>query len=339
MRRMSAVATLGISIIISTTLAMIGSSVGVAPVAASAITAPPTAITGATSSLDQSSAALTGTVNPTGTDTQYYFEYGKTTSYGANTATTDAGSGSNDVPVSATLTGLASSTAYHYRLVAVSSAGTTDGADRTFTTTTPPMVATGGASDMTRSSADVNGTVNPEGQPTTYYFRYGTTTAYGLQTGPVSAGTGTGQVGVHATIDGLTANTTYHYQLVAQNAGGTSSGSDQTFTTSSSEAVILGHEGFVSPGGIVGVELGCFHGSGDCTGQLTMTSNGQVIAQRGYSIASDSGGFQNMQLSSQGDRLLGSNGVWHLLPVTVTATGTNGQKLSFVIHLARWVWH
>jgi hypothetical protein len=31
--------------------------------------------------------------------------------------------------------------------------------------------------------------------------------------------------------------------------------------------------------------------------------------------------------------------VFHLLPVTVTAAQTGGQTLSFVIHLARWVWH
>ena len=146
-------------------------------------------------------------------------------------------------------------------------------------------------------------------------------------------------VGVHADIYGLTVDTTYHYQLVAQNAGGTSSGADQTLTTTSSQAVVLGHEGFVSPGAVVGVELGCFHGTSTCTGHVTMSHDGTVIGQRDYSIPADSGGFQNMVLTPTGKQMLGSNSTFHLLAVTVTATGTNGQKLSFVIHLARWVWH
>jgi hypothetical protein len=93
------------------------------------------------------------------------------------------------------------------------------------------------------------------------------------------------------------------------------------------------------PGRVVGVELGCFHGTSTCAGQLTMSHDGTVIAQRDYSIPADSGGFQNMVLSSTGQQMLGSNGVWHLLPVTVTAKGSTRQTLSFVIHLARWVWH
>jgi hypothetical protein len=319
-------------------VALVVSSAG-APAAASAAAAPPSATTGSSANVAQSSATVNGTVNPNGSDTTYYFQYGTTTSYGSNSAPASAGSGTSDESVSANLTGLASSTTYHYRLVAVSSAGTTNGADLTFTTTTPPVVTTGTPSSISRSSAALTGTVDPKGQSTTYYFRYGTSTAYGTQTSPASAGSGTGPVGVHATIFGLTADTAYHYQLVAQNAGGTSYGSDQTFTTTSSQAVVLGHEGFVSPGGVVGVELGCFHGTSACTGHLQMSHNGTVVAQRDYNIKADSGGFQNMQLSSAGKQMLGSNGVFHLLPVTVTAAGSTGQKLSYVIHLARWVWH
>jgi hypothetical protein len=309
------------------------------PSSASAAPAPPSATTGSAANVAQSSATVNGTVNPNGTDTSYYFQYGTTTSYGSGTAATDAGAGSNDVPAAANLTGLNPSTVYHYRLVAASSAGTTNGADQTFTTTTPPAVTTGSASSVTRSSAGLSGTVNPQGQATTYYFRYGTATAYGLQTSPTNAGSGTGAVGVHASIFGLNADTVYHYQLVAQNAGGTSLGADQTFTTTSSQVVVLGHEGFVSPGWVVGVEIGCFDGTSACTGHVTMSHDGTVIGQRDYSIPADSGGFQNMTLTTTGQKLLGSNSTFHLLPVTVTATSSTGQKLSYVIHLARWVWH
>ena len=205
-----------------------------------------------------------------------------------------------------------------------------------------PTVTTGSPSSVGQSSATPSGTVNPNGQSTTYFFKYGTTTSYGLQTTPASAGSGTGVVAVHQTLDGLTPNTTYHYQLVATSSAGTTTGTDQTFTTSAaatSQTVVLGHEGFVSPGWIVGAEVGCFHGTTTCAGHLTMSHDGTVIAQRDYSIAPDSGGFQNMELNSTGQNELKSNSVFHLLPVTVTAAQTGGQTSSWVIHLARWVWH
>ena len=205
-----------------------------------------------------------------------------------------------------------------------------------------PTVTTGSPSSVGQSSATPSGTVNPNGQSTTYFFKYGTTTSYGLQTTPASAGSGTGVVAVHQTLDGLTPNTTYHYQLVATSSAGTTNGTDQTFTTSAtaaSQTVVLGHEGFVSPGWIVGAEVGCFHGTTTCAGHLTMSHDGTVIAQRDYSIAPDSGGFQNMELNSTGQTELKSNGVFNLLPVTVSAAQTGGQTASWVIHLARWVWH
>ena len=331
--------TVAVASVTCALVALAVSSAGT-PSAASAAPSPPTAATGAAVNVAQASATVNGTVNPNGSPTNYYFQYGMTTGYGASTSTTGAGGGASDISVSANLTGLKSGTTYHYRLVAVSSGGgTTFGTDKAFTTTTPPAVTTDAPSDISRSSATVSGTVNPEGHSTTYYFRYGTTTAYGLQTSPAGAGSGSGPVAVHATLLGLNGDTTYHYQLAAQSSRGSAFGADQTVTTTSSEAVVLGHEGFVSPGLIVGVELGCFRGASNCTGHLTMSHDGTVIGQRDYSIAADSGGFQNMKLTSTGHTLLGSNGTFHLLPVTVTATSSTGQKLSFVIHLARWVWH
>ena len=250
---------------------VIGSAGSPAPASAAA---PPTATTGSSSKLAQSSATVSGTVNPNGTDTSYHFEYGTTASYGSSTPSTDAGAGTADVPVSADLTGLTSSTTYHFRLVAVSSAGTTNGADQTFTTTKPPAVTTGNATNATRSSARLNGTVNPEGQATTYYFRYGTTTSYGLQTSPASAGSGTGLVGVNA----IDQRTDGEHRLPLPARGPERRRHilrhRQTVTTTSSQAVVLGHEGFVSPGWVVGVEIGCFHGTSQCTGHITMTHNG-----------------------------------------------------------------
>ena len=95
---------------------------------------PPSAETGQVSATGQTTATLTGTVNPQGTATSYSFSYGPTSGYGAQTQPQPAGSGKLDVPATSAVSGLSAATIYHYRLVATSSAGTTDGADKRFAT-------------------------------------------------------------------------------------------------------------------------------------------------------------------------------------------------------------
>jgi hypothetical protein len=110
--------------------------------------------------------------------------------------------------------------------------GTTDiGADEFVVA---PAAATGPASAVAAKSATLNGGVNPRGAPTKYHFQYGTTTAYGKSTPETTAGSGTGTVPASATSSGLIPGTTYHFRLVATNAGGISRGSDRTFTTAAS---------------------------------------------------------------------------------------------------------
>jgi hypothetical protein len=140
----------------------------------------------------------------------------------------------------------------------------------------------------------------------------------------------------------LVSHTTYHYRLVAQGPGGWAYGADATFTTGSPQSQVrfIGREGFVSPGRIIGVEAGCFGGNTRCLGHVTMSHNGVVIGQGDFNIAPNSGGFQNIEISRQGEQMLMSyNGVFHLLPVTVAVSTTTGQQTSQVMHLARWVWH
>ena len=84
---------------------------------------------------------------------------------------------------------------------------------------------------MTITTATLTGQVNPHGAPTTYYFQYGTTTAYGSRTPNVGVGSGTAAGGVTAPIAGLGPNTKYHYRLVAHNSLGTTAGGDRVFTT------------------------------------------------------------------------------------------------------------
>jgi hypothetical protein len=86
-------------------------------------------------------ASLSGGVYPNGADTTYYWQYGATTSYGAQTATVDIGGGQAPVQVAGALGGLAPGTTYHYRLVAQNGVGTAYGYDSTLTTTMAPANA------------------------------------------------------------------------------------------------------------------------------------------------------------------------------------------------------
>lgn len=97
----------------------------------------------------------------------------------------------------------------------------------------PPTLALGAVTGTGISSATLNGSVNPNLRDASYHFEYGTTTAYGSSTPGGDAGPGASPTAVAATLNGLSAGTTYHYRLVASNGDGTSSTPDATFTTAS----------------------------------------------------------------------------------------------------------
>ena len=101
---------------------------------------------------------------------------------------------------------------------------------------------------------------------------------------------------------------------------------------------LMGRMGFVSPGGVIGVQVGCFGGQTSCSGHITMDQNGKIVGQRNFDIGPESGGFQNIQLTAAGARLLRDNRPFHLLTVNVTIQGGNGQRIFQVMHLARWIW-
>jgi hypothetical protein len=205
---------------------LLSSGAGVA-----AVLAAPAAITGPVSAVGATSATASGTVNPNGRSTSWYFEYGTTTSYGRRTSSRSAGSGNANVQVSGSLTGLAPGATYHYRLVATNGDGTARGADGIFTTPFAPGAVTGSATSVTVSSATLNGTVDPNGRATSWYFEYGTSTNYGSRTPATSAGSGTTARSVAAAVSNLRPGRLYHYQLVATSDAGTSRGADRTFST------------------------------------------------------------------------------------------------------------
>jgi hypothetical protein len=199
----------------------------------------PTATTNAASSVGETTATLSGSVNPQSKASTYRFDYGTTTSYGIKTAEESAGAGSTNEAVAIPVSSLAPGTTYHYKLVAKNEAGTTEGVDRTFTTLSPPgspSASTGSASAVGENQATLNGTVNPNGEVTGFFFEWGTSGAYGHSTQELPAGEDRTAHAEMATLTGLAAATVYHFRVVAKNGSGTIPGADQTFTTSSPPA-------------------------------------------------------------------------------------------------------
>jgi hypothetical protein len=97
-----------------------------------------------------------------------------------------------------------------------------------------PVVATGGSSVVSASSAVAEGSVAPNRNAVgKCSFQYGTSTSYGgeAQCAQTVVGTGSSPTTVTAELTGLTAETTYHYRAIASNGNGTSYGADETFTT------------------------------------------------------------------------------------------------------------
>jgi len=196
---------------------------------------PPAVITTAATSINSSGATLNGTVNANGGSATVTFQYGLTTAYGSTiTAVQSPVSGSIITNVNGSVSGLLPFNTYHYRVVSTNAGGTTYGNDMTFTTSAIlASVVTNLASNITATTGQINGTVNPNYAPTTASFEWGLTTSYGNTVAATPASvTGNTATPVLATLTGLSWNTTYHYRIVGVNAAGTAYGADMTFNTS-----------------------------------------------------------------------------------------------------------
>ena len=200
-----------------------------------AVVSPPSVTAAAADPVKSTRATLNALVNPNSFATTYLFEWGTSTSYG-NTVPAVAqsiGSGARPVEISETLTGLNPNTEYHFRLSATNGNGTAKGADRAFVTPAAPQVTTVAATDLSAEAATLGAKVNPHSSPTTYYFEYGSTSAYGSKVPltPKSAGSGSAEASFAEAVSGLTEGSEYHFRAVARNEVGTTYGADETFTT------------------------------------------------------------------------------------------------------------
>ena len=148
------------------------------------------------------------------------------------TAVSPAGSGTADVTVT-TPSG-------------TSAAGAGDQFTYTVANTNPPpphgipTVLTGAPSVKSTSGAALEGSVNPQGLPTTAHFEYGLDSrfraagpTYDQSTPSQNVGSDFSSHAITTSLTGLVPNALYHVRLVATNSAGTTFGPDATFTTRS----------------------------------------------------------------------------------------------------------
>jgi hypothetical protein len=191
--------------------------------------------------------ATSGTVNAVvdpnggGDITSCTFEYGANANeYGLGTSpcTPDPSGGHFSAPteVHGNISGT-SETTYHYRFTVENANAVRVGPDRTFTPHQVLGLRADPASNVTASSATLNGSFVGNGSHTTYWFEYGTSTAYGTRAplpappgGDAGSPSGPDPTALEVNIGGLKPVTRYHYRIVADN-GSTSISEDQSFRT------------------------------------------------------------------------------------------------------------
>lgn len=195
----------------------------------------PTVVTTDASSIGTTGANVNGNVNPNGIITSVYFEWGDRSDLLSNSNSPVAiGSGANVVTNSARVEGLNPDSTYFFRIVAVttnsSATNKTYGATLSLKTQpVKPIVITLGVTNATTTAATLQGAVNPNGNPTSFYFEYGSTPSYGSSTTAQDVGSGANSVSLTAVLTGLTSGQIYYYRAVASNSFGVAYGTDQSF--------------------------------------------------------------------------------------------------------------
>jgi len=191
-------------------------------------------------------ATLHGVLNPASNHEfepgTYEFVYRRsaTECQGAGSVTTpaEAPAGSEKQPVQATVTGLLpGGVTYAFCLLARNNAGETAiSPPETFTTLAiAPKLSAEAATNLTATAATLNAQINPDGAETTYHFEYDKAAyqegeaPHGVSTPAATTPAASTAVAVSQQIEGLSANTTYHWRVTAHNQAGTATGPDHTF--------------------------------------------------------------------------------------------------------------
>jgi len=178
------------------------------------------------------------------------------------------------------------------------------------------------------AGATLTGTINAHNASTTVTFQYGTTVAYGSSVdadqSPVTGSSGTA---VSKAVTGLSPGVTYHFRVVGVNSGGTTNGSDQTFTTNA-----------VAPT-VSTTAASSVTASGASTGGEITATGGAAITARGVCYGTSANPTLSDGLTSDGSGIgeftstltgLDPNTTYHVRAYATNSVGTGyGSDLTF----------
>lgn len=184
---------------------------------------------------------IKGSLLPRGDTVTYHFEYGTTPTFGSSSSIykyTDK--------VEGIVAGLQSKTKYYLRLVATNENGSSYAATEFTTISLAPLVKIKQTVDVTEITATLYGQINPNSLPTSFYFEYGLTPAFGQVTPTFSLTDTTEFLNVSTPISNLQPRQTYYYRLVATNGFSSSATEAASFFTAV-KPIILSYSPTTAP--------------------------------------------------------------------------------------------
>ena len=177
------------------------------------------------------SATVNYSLNAKNFATTSVVKYGLTTSNLTNQVTGLSASGTSNVNGNVALPSLNPCTTYYYQIEATNSVGTSYSEIYSFTTLSSGPAITFTNSPTTYNTTTINYSLNANGSSTTSLIRYGLTSGNLSNQVTGSSSSGTTAIAAFANLSGLTANTTYYFQIEATNSSCATTSAILSFTT------------------------------------------------------------------------------------------------------------
>ncbi len=281
------------------------------------------------SNVTGASATLNGLVYPKNAATTVSFAWGTTVNLGSTNLAATLPSELGGYYVSNTLTGLNPGTQYFYAVVASNANGVVVGNIFGFITTTAPVVGTLFASNVTSTSATLNGLVYPKNAATTVSFAWGTTVSLGITNLAAALPSELGGYYISNNLTGLSPGTQYFYAVVASNANGAAVGNVFGFVTAAAPPGAADvHGGPPSPSSLGGSTKNATslvsHNSGSNTNLAgTSTPATNVWGIPPFLNMTLSQGMPNLNLAATAGATFMIQGTTNLTSVTSWETITN----------------
>ena len=210
----------------------------------------PSVITSDATNLTRTTGTLTGYANPDGAATTGWFRFSTSSpgdcndTFGTRAPTTGGlalGAGTSTVTFAQAITGLTPATTYYYCALAANAVDLSWGEVQMFIMPSPPVATTLPITNVTTSTATLNGSGNPNLATATGWFRYSTTNPgtcddkFGSRaptSGGINLGSDVYDRSYSQPIKGLSKGTTYYYCAIVSSTEGKALGEVLSFLTS-----------------------------------------------------------------------------------------------------------